>query len=431
MPDLARDRIEGVVNVVRRALVAHPHLRFTRDALAERREHARLADARFAGDERDLAFALARLAPSVEEQRKLMLASDKGRHRLRPRRLEAADILCLAQNRPCRNRRVEAFQRLQAKRFHFECAAEQPPCRLRDHDAAEFGEPLQPRRQIRGLAYDRLLLGRALSDDDRPLRQCRSRRQCAHFNETFARVSRLRDNGSDLEAGTDRTLGVFFMRAGKAEIGEHAVAHEFCDETVITRYRSRAGVLIGTDDLAHVLGIEPRRQRGRADQIAEHDGELSPFCRVVDRWVGEGGCEAQALGQRALRRLLSGVCDALKTRRSFRDRHPSGRSEPRRQCHSHEIPLRTARDLGPAAKSRHPLSFPWTAEFDDGLTRVAVSIGLGQAWPRLVRSDPCPALGEWPVFAHSGRPESTGRVSPVQRTARSPRSRASGVTWRP
>ena len=49
------------------------------------------------------------------------------------------------------------------------------------------------------------------------------------------------------------------MRARKAEIGEHAVAHELRDEAVVARDRAATGVLIGADNLAHVLGIEPRR----------------------------------------------------------------------------------------------------------------------------------------------------------------------------
>ena len=48
--------------------------------------------------------------------------------------------------------------------------------------------------------------------------------------------------------------------------------------------------MVGADHLAQVLGIEPRRKRGRADQIAEHHGELAAFggglasrgCRSVD-----------------------------------------------------------------------------------------------------------------------------------------------------
>ena len=57
-------------------------MRLVADPLAERRQNARLADARLARDERDLAFALARLAPAVEEQRHLVLAPDERRHAL-------------------------------------------------------------------------------------------------------------------------------------------------------------------------------------------------------------------------------------------------------------------------------------------------------------------------------------------------------------
>jgi hypothetical protein len=32
--------------------------------------------------------------------------------------------------------------------------------------------------------------------------------------------------------------------------------------------------MVGTDDPAQLLGIEPRGQRRRADQIAEHHGEV-------------------------------------------------------------------------------------------------------------------------------------------------------------
>ena len=262
-------------------------MRLVADPLAERRQNARLADARFARDERDLTFALARLAPAVEEQRHLMLAPDEGRQALRPRRLEAADVLRLAKDRPAGNRRVEAFQGLRAKRLQLERAAQQPPRRLRDHHGARLGQRLQPRRQIGRLADDGLFLRRALSDevadhDD-------AGRDADADLEIFIRPRfELRDDGRDVEAGPDRTLGVLLMGARKAEIGQHAIAHEFGDEAVIARDRARTGVLIGANDLAHVLRIEPGRQRGRADEIAEHDGELATLGGIGD-WRDRGG----------------------------------------------------------------------------------------------------------------------------------------------
>jgi mRNA interferase HigB len=36
--------------------------------------------------------------------------------------------------------------------------------------------------------------------------------------------------------------------------------------------------VVGGDDLAQIFGIETCRQLGRADQVAEHDRQLSPFC---------------------------------------------------------------------------------------------------------------------------------------------------------
>ena len=64
---------------------------------------------------------------------------------------------------------------------------------------------------------------------------------------------------------------------GIAEIGEYSVPHESCNETVIGRDDVRAGGLIGTDQLAHVLRIEVERQLRRTDEITEHQGELAPL----------------------------------------------------------------------------------------------------------------------------------------------------------
>jgi hypothetical protein len=41
--------------------------------------------------------------------------------------------------------------------------------------------------------------------------------------------------------------------------------------------RPRHCVLVRLHDLAHVLGVEPRRQLSRTDQIAEHHRQLPPF----------------------------------------------------------------------------------------------------------------------------------------------------------
>jgi hypothetical protein len=62
------------------------------------------------------------------------------------------------------------------------------------------------------------------------------------------------------------------MGFGVAEVGEHAVAHELGDVALETSDLGRDGVLVGPDDLAHLFGIQPRRQLSRANQVAEEHG---------------------------------------------------------------------------------------------------------------------------------------------------------------
>ena len=67
------------------------------------------------------------------------------------------------------------------------------------------------------------------------------------------------------------------MGAGIAEIDQYSVADEPGDHAVISGDDPRAGGAVGADHLPHVLGIEARRERSRADQVAEHDGEVAPL----------------------------------------------------------------------------------------------------------------------------------------------------------
>ena len=81
----------------------------------------------------------------------------------------------------------------------------------------------------------------------------------------------------DREPGADGALGVVLVRVRIAEIGQHAVAHVLGDVSVEARDLAGAAVDRLRMHLAHVLRIQLRRQRGRADQIAEHHGQLPPL----------------------------------------------------------------------------------------------------------------------------------------------------------
>jgi hypothetical protein len=71
-----------------------------------------------------------------------------------------------------------------------------------------------------------------------------------------------------------RPLGVVLMRLRVTEIDQYAVAHVAGDEAIEPSDNLHDGAVISGDDLSQILGIEPRRQRHRADKIAEHHREL-------------------------------------------------------------------------------------------------------------------------------------------------------------
>jgi hypothetical protein len=86
------------------------------------------------------------------------------------------------------------------------------------------------------------------------------------------------------------------MRTRIAEISQHPVAHVFGDKAVIARDDGGDGVLIGAELVAQFLGVEPRRQRRRADQIAEHHHQLPPLGGVLRLRTGRCGWDDRYLG---------------------------------------------------------------------------------------------------------------------------------------
>src|SRR5262249_22945324 len=83
---------------------------------------------------------------------------------------------------------------------------------------------------------------------------------------------------------------VILMCARIAEIGEYSVADEPGDNAVVGGNDARAGGPIGAEHLPHVLGIEARRERSRADQIAEHDREMASLGIVLRGRLGNQSC---------------------------------------------------------------------------------------------------------------------------------------------
>jgi len=86
------------------------------------------------------------------------------------------------------------------------------------------------------------------------------------------------------------------MRLRIAEIDQHAVTHVPRDEAIELGDNSGDGAVISADHIAQIFGVDARRELGRADQVAEHDSQLSPLGLCSD---------SRAWGRR--RRCLRGV----------------------------------------------------------------------------------------------------------------------------
>ena len=167
--------------------------------------------------------------------------------------------------------------------------ADLPARRFADDERVRRGKRLQPGGEVRGLADDPALLCGALAEqiadhgepggDAEPHPQILPRRQSA-------------DRLDHRQPGAHRPLGIVLMRLRIAEIDQHPVAHVFGDEAVEAADRLGDGAVVVPDQLAQILRVKPRRQRRRADQIAEHHRQLPAF-GVDCRRGGGSRCRAR------------------------------------------------------------------------------------------------------------------------------------------
>ena len=155
----------------------------------------------------------------------------------------------------------------------FEKIAEQPASTRSDDDRLRFGQGLEPRREVRSFTDNRLLLGRAFAD------QVADDHQSGGDPDARLELDRLDIEAADRVDGCEprphRPLGIILMRLRVAEIDQHAIAHIPGDEAIEPGDDFADGAVIGGDDLAIILRIEAPRQRGRADEIAEHHCQLT------------------------------------------------------------------------------------------------------------------------------------------------------------
>ncbi len=161
---LRNDRMERAVPVVRRAQVTPPGMRLRLEAIFQRGGEARLADALLAAEQDDASFALAYLAPTMQQKCKLFIAPEQrnlaaGAQNLATgaQRLEAAVGGTLAQHDPGADRPRIAFHLPAAVIAVIEQSTGQTLRAVGDDHRSGLGERLQACGQIGRVADHRLL----------------------------------------------------------------------------------------------------------------------------------------------------------------------------------------------------------------------------------------------------------------------------------
>ena len=173
------------------------------------------------------------------------------------------------------NRRGDAFDLDSAEVAVFEQIADQPARARGDDNSAGLGQHLQPGGEVGRLADHRLFLRRSFADlipDDH-----QSSGDPDPGLELDGPDIEATDSVNQAQPRPNRLLGIVLMRSRVAKIGEHAVAHVPGDKAVGLLDHFGDSTVIGGHDLSEILGIEPRRESGRADKVAEHHGQL-PSC---------------------------------------------------------------------------------------------------------------------------------------------------------
>jgi hypothetical protein len=249
------------------------------------------------------------LLPAPLQQRQLLVAPDE-RRAGRAQRLEAALGPALAQYPGGQDRRRQSLDRDRAEILVVEQPAGQPPRARSDHHRAGPGQCLQSRRKVRRLANDAAFACFSFNDqvadndqtggDPDPHLQRRPNRGVDPRNaRPCGRSSGGGHRLDEREPGAHRALGIVLVGPRIAEIGEHAVAHVLRDKPAGAFDDRGNAAVIGADHRPQILRVEPRRQRRRADHIAEHQRQLAPLgLGPLRTLAGEGRVGAPKLGDR-------------------------------------------------------------------------------------------------------------------------------------
>ncbi len=277
-------RMKRRVGVIRRASRRDPDVLLARRPRAQRHDETRLPDARLALDQHDLPMPVPASVPRAQEKPELLLAPDQLQRiaaAVEPRAGEVA----LAHDPPGAQRLRQPLQRVRAEVLAGERFADQLARERTDDDRVRLCQCLQPRGHVRGLADDARALRRSFADDVADDHRTGGDAD-AHGKRRLQDVVHRTERGNRLDDRQCAPHGAFrvvLVRLRIAEIHEDAVAEVLGDVAVVARDDLRARVEIIADDVAQVLRIDARGERGRVDEIAEHHGELTPLAIAAPR----------------------------------------------------------------------------------------------------------------------------------------------------
>ena len=279
---LVEHRMQRAVDVERRAVVAQHGGVLAEHVLAERLHDARLADPGLAGQQDHVAVARPGALPARQQQPDLLVAADQRRQAAPGGGLEPTRRAGRLAHLVDRDRRLDSLDHVRTALLEDDQALDQPPGPLADHDGAGLGQLLQAGGDVRGLADHRHLVaelaGADVADHHEP--GVDADPDVDADPEALELAIEAPDRLDDVEPGADRPQRVVLMRLGIAEIGQHGVAGVVADVALEARDDLGAALLVAPQHLVQILRIEPGRERGRADHVAEHHGQLAALGAV-------------------------------------------------------------------------------------------------------------------------------------------------------
>ena len=128
--------------------------------------------------------------------------------------------------------------------------------RLGNDDHPGLGRALEACGKVRRIAHHRLLLCRPFADKVADDHKAGGDADPSRHGLACG-LGQSADRCYHCEPCPNRALGLVLVRPGPAEIGEHAIAHQLGGEASPLADLARHGILIGPQDIAHLLGIEP------------------------------------------------------------------------------------------------------------------------------------------------------------------------------